>query len=370
MNVLTVLQCTELGGMEQSALRFMTGLQTRGHSCRVVSVNPVGRLGPALAANGIPAVGVPFRGRFGWRTHLKLRRAIRDELARADALFMVGPTVSGVLAIGRRRAMPRVLNVQYHHTGVYRPWMWCGLYRLVTARFDAVTFPSDFIRAEAEALWPPLRAIAHTVRNPFPLPAPADAAARAAAREALGLPADAPVVGNAGWLIPRKRFDVFLRAAAIVRRSVPDAVFVIAGDGPERAALEALAAELGVVPAVRWLGWQGDLVPFYRALDVLLFNTDWDAFPTTPLEGMGHGLPVVASSAHGGLKELIVSPEHGLLTAEHDAERLGAAVAGLLADPAARADMGRHARARVAALCDLDACVGAVERLLTTQGRS
>jgi glycosyltransferase involved in cell wall biosynthesis len=365
MHVLNVLQCTELGGMEQSALRFMTGLQARSHTCGVVSVNPVGRLGPALAANGIPAVGVPFRGRFGWRTHLKLRRAIRDGLARADSLFMVGPTVSGVLALGRRKTVRRVLNVQYHHTGVNRPWMWRGLYRLVTARFDAVTFPSDFIRAEAEALWPPLREIAQTVRNPFPLPAPTDPTTRAAARQALGLPVGTPVVGNAGWLIPRKRFDVFLRAAAVVGRSVPEAVFVIAGDGPERATLEGLAADLGIAPAVRWLGWRECLTPFYQALDVLLFNTDWDAFPTTPLEAMGHGLPVVASSVHGGLKELIARPEYGFLIADHDSDRLGGEVVRLLADPATRAASGRSARARVAAFCDADSCVAVIERLLT-----
>jgi glycosyltransferase involved in cell wall biosynthesis len=365
MRVLNVMQCTELGGMEQASLRLMNGLQARGHPCRVVSVNPVGRLGPTLAAQGIPAVGVPFRGRLGWRSHLRLRRAIRDGMRQADALLMTGPTLSGVLALGRRRATRQVLAVHFHHTGVKPPWAWRGLYRLITARFDAVTFPSDFIRAEAEALWPPLRPIAHTVRNPLPLPEPTDGAARAEARRALGLPADAPVVGNAGWLIPRKRFDVFLRAAAVVRRSAPEAAFVIAGDGPERAALEALAGEVGVAPALRWLGWQRDLASFYRALDVLLFNADWDTFPTTPLEAMAYGLPVVASALHSGLKEVIARREDGFLIAEHDHERLGGEVVRLLTDPAARSAAGRGGRARVAAVCDADACVTAVERLLT-----
>ena len=365
MRILNVMQCTELGGMEQSALRFMIGLQARGHSCHVVSVNPVGRLGPMLEAEGIPAVGVPFSGRLGWRSHFQLRRSIRQGLAQADSLYMTGPTLSGVLSLSRRRAMRRVLNVQFHHTGVKPPWAWRGLYRLVAARFDAVTFPSDFTRTEAEDLWPPLKAITHTVRNPAPLPEAPDAATRAAGRQTLGLPADAPIVGNAGWLIPRKRFDIFLRTAAVIRRLVPRAEFVIAGDGPDRAALEALAEQLGIGPAVHWLGWQSDLGPFYRSLDLLLFNTDWDAFPTTPLEAMGYGLPVVASSAHGGLKETITDPGHGFLIAEHDPERLGAAAAGLLTDPTARAAAGRGGRARVAALCDANTSVGAVERLLT-----
>jgi glycosyltransferase involved in cell wall biosynthesis len=351
--------------MEQASLRLMAGLQARGHPCQVVSVNPVGRLGPALAEQGIPAVGVPFRGKLGWRSHLALRRTVRAKLAEADALLMTGTTLSGVLALGRRRRMRRVLAVHFHHTGVKRPWAWRGLYRLVAARFDAVTFPSDFIRTEAEALWPPLTPIAHTVRNPFPLPDRPDAPARAEARRALGLPADVPLVGNAGWLIPRKRFDVFLRTAAAIRRAAPDALFLIAGDGPERTGLQALADQLGVAPAVRWLGWQRDLTPFYRALDLLLFNAEWDAFPTTPLEAMSHALPVVASLAHGGLKEVIDRPEYGFLIAEHDTDRLAAAAVTLLADPTARAAAGDRARARLAAVCDAGAAVTAVERLLS-----
>jgi glycosyltransferase involved in cell wall biosynthesis len=365
MHILNVMQCTELGGMEQASLRLMAGLQRRGHSCEVVSVNAVGRLGPALAAQGITTVGVPFRGKLGWRSHLRLRRAVRGGLGRADALLMTGPTVSGLLSLGRRRTMRRVLCVHFHHTGVKPAWAWRGMYRLVTARFDAVTFPSDFIRTEAEALWPPLRPIASTVRNPLPLPELADGSARVAARRSLGLPEDVPVVGNAGWLIPRKRFDVFVRTAAVIRRSVPDTVFVIAGDGPERAALEALAVEAGVAPAIRWLGWQRDVGAFYRAIDLLLFNADWDAFPTTPLEAMAAGLPVVASSIHGGLKEAITSPEHGFLIGEHDTDRLAAAAIAQLTDATARAATGSNARARVAALCDAETCVGAIERLLT-----
>src|SRR5204863_8797641 len=114
-----------------------------------------------------------------------------------------------------------------------------------------------------------------------------------------------------------------------------------------------------------WLGWQRDLGAFYRALDVLLFNADWDAFPTTPLEAMAAGLPVIASSIHGGLKEAITSPDHGFLICEHDTDALAAAAVGQLTDATARAATGRSARARVAALCDADACVGAIEQLLT-----
>jgi glycosyltransferase involved in cell wall biosynthesis len=129
--------------------------------------------------------------------------------------------------------------------------------------------------------------------------------------------------------------------------------------------LQNLADELGITSAVHWLGWQRDLSIFYHAIDLLLFNAEWDAFPTTPLEAMSHGLPVVASLIHGGLKEVIDSPEHGFLIAEHDLNRLTAATIELCNDPAKRAAAGQRARARIASICDADACVSHLERLLT-----
>ena len=224
------------------------------------------------------------------------------------------------------------------------------LARLVSTRhrdFDAVTFPSNFIRDEAIALWRALGPISHTVRNPLVLPTPTTASARAEARRGLGLSPDALVVGNAGWLIPRKRFDVFLQTAAVIRKSIPDIAILVAGDGPESDNLKKLAANLGLAESIHWLGWQRDLAPFYQALNVLVFNADWDAFPTTPLEAMAHGVPIVASVLHGGLKEVIDSQEYGFLIDEHNAESLASAAVDLLRNATARLAASDRARAHV-----------------------
>jgi glycosyltransferase involved in cell wall biosynthesis len=364
MHVLNLIQCTELGGMEQAALRVLTGLQARGHTCDVVSTNPVGALGPLLASRHIPVVGVPFRGRLGWRSHLQLRSAVRPRSDAADAVLMTGPTLTGILALRRRKRPRQVLMVQFHHAGVKHPLAWRGLYELARTRFAAIAFPSDFIRTEAEAICPGIRPISHTIFNPVAIPKPTDESGKAAARAALGIPPEAPVVGNAGWLIPRKRFDVFVRVAAKVRSSVPEARFVIAGDGPERPRLEALAAELGMAPAVHWLGWRRDLDPVYRALDLLVFNSDWDAFGNTPIEAMSFGLPVVASVVHGGLGEAMSSPEFGTLLRSHDEPALAEAVIALLRDAATARRMGQSAREHVTRTCSLESRAEAYERLL------
>jgi glycosyltransferase involved in cell wall biosynthesis len=362
MRILNLIQCTELGGMEQSSLRIMVGLKARGHQCEVISTNPVGRLGPLLQAQDISTEGVPFRGRAGWRSHFKLRAAVRRHPA--DAVLMTGPTLTGILCLPRAGRPRQVLNVQYHHGGEKHPWSWRALYTLALARFNAITFVSDYVRAEAEALCPGVRQVAHTVRNPIVVPPLPDEVRRRAARAEFDLPADAPVVGNAGWLIQRKRFDVFLRVAARVHRAMPNAVFVIAGDGPERTRLQELAAELHVSSAIRWLGWRRDLAPLYQALDLLVFNTDWDAFPTTPLEAMSYAVPVVASSLHGGLTETISDLRYGTLLASHDDAAMGDAAIAILRNPAAARRIGLAGRGRVAEICNLDTIVAAYERLL------
>jgi glycosyltransferase involved in cell wall biosynthesis len=243
-------------------------------------------------------------------------------------------------------------------------WQWRLIYRLACQRFDAICFVSDFIRREAEAIYPAIRGLSRTVRNPYELPELPTPEERAAARSSLGLPPDAPVVGNAGWLIERKRWDVFLQVAKLVTAEIPDGVFLIAGDGPLRGRLEGLARELGVADRVRWLGWRENLSAFYRSLDVLLFPTDWDAAPRTPQEGIASGVPVVASAAHSGLDEVIAGPEFGFLTVEHDIQWLAEKVILLLRDRQLNHRITRAARARLAELGSPERCGDALEQML------
>jgi glycosyltransferase involved in cell wall biosynthesis len=171
--------------------------------------------------------------------------------------------------------------------------------------------------------------------------------ARKAARDRLGIAQDANVLGNAGWLIPRKRWDVFIRVAAKVIKDVPDLQLAIAGDGPEKTYLQQLSAELGIANHIHWLGWQADLEPFYLAIDVLLFNSDWDAMGRTPLESMAHGVPTVASMTHGGLGEVIGNTNCAYFLDSHDVPVLATKVAALFTDPGLAHQMGELGRQRI-----------------------
>ena len=364
MNVLNVIQCTNLGGMEKASLGLMRALQARGHQFRVISLNPVGALAGALAEAGIPAEGLPYRGPGGWGSFADLRARLRAHSGWADAVLQTGHNLMASVALGGHARGRRVLAVHYHH-GDSAAWRWHLTYTAALGRFGAVTFPSDFIRDEAVALVPRLAAKSQVVRYPLVPHEQVTPVARAAARTALGIAPGGPVVVNAGWLIGRKRWDVFLRVAAQVRARVPGAVFLVAGDGPERPALERLAADLGLGDSVRFLGWLANVEPVYVAADVCLFHADWDTFPLTPQEAIGHGVPVVASVLHGGLKELMDVALPGYLLAEHDEPALAERVARLLADPALRDRLGAAARAHLAGVGCPNAIAASYEKLLT-----
>jgi glycosyltransferase involved in cell wall biosynthesis len=363
MRIVNIIQGTDLGGMEQASLRLMVGLKERGHSCEVISLNPVGGLGPLLQDCNIPAIGLPYLGKWGWRSLPLLRRTLRT--VQADALLMTGHNLLAMLTMGNLCRGRRVLAVHFHHEGVKPLWQWRLIYRIACSRFQAITFPSDFVRHEAEKIYPPIKSLSRTVYNPLPvLPLPKEQE-RQKARVALGVPIDVPVIGNAGWLIPRKRFDVFLLTAQLIAQKVPNAVFLIAGDGEERARLEALAKELGIADRVKWLGWQKDMSSFYYSLDIMLFNSDWDAMATTPLEAVSRGIPLVASNLHGGLKEILSHTDYGFLIPRHDMQELSEKAVWLLQNPQEARKVAMMGRERVAQMSNVKRLTELIEVLLS-----
>ena len=153
-----------------------------------------------------------------------------------------------------------------------------------------------------------------------------------------------PVVGAVSTLRPAKRLDVLIDAMPAVLAAVPDAQFVIAGDGPLEADLRAQAARLGVAPV--FLPWQPPTYRFLQGLDVYVLSSGWEAFPIGPLEAQACGVPQVVSRV-GGTAES-VTPDTGLLVPPREPAALAEAIIELLRDDARRAAMSAASRVRYA----------------------
>jgi starch synthase (maltosyl-transferring) len=166
--------------------------------------------------------------------------------------------------------------------------------------------------------------------------------APAGRRAELGGDDGAPLVLVPARLDAQKGHGTLLRAAV----DVPAAVFVLAGEGPERAALEALAADLGVGDRVRFLGRRDDIPELLAACDVFALPSLYEGSSLAVLEAMAARRPIV-SSAIPGTDELIEDGRTGLLVPPGDAGGLAAALRRLLGDPELAARLANAARERV-----------------------
>lgn len=181
-------------------------------------------------------------------------------------------------------------------------------------------------------------------------------------RRELGIPSDVLVVGSVGSLRAVKRFDVLIDAADVLRRTHPRIRVVIAGAGPEGAALDARIIERGLTETVLMLGARDDVPDVLAACDVAVTCSDAEASPLSIMEYMGAGLPTVATAV-GGIPDVIGDGEHGVLVPRRDPAALAGAIGELLDDPGRRIALGRAAAARRRVEFDLAVMVRRVEEL-------
>jgi len=167
-----------------------------------------------------------------------------------------------------------------------------------------------------------------------------------AARAALGLPADVPLVVQVGTLRSVKDHPTALRAFARVRKELPRARIAFAGDGPDMGAYKSLSAELGIEASVHWLGSRSDVPNVLAAGDVMLMTSLSEAHSVSLLEAMAAGLPIVATAV-GGIPETVADGVSGLLAPRGDDAGLATHLVTLLRDEALRHRMGQAGRARV-----------------------
>jgi glycosyltransferase involved in cell wall biosynthesis len=163
-------------------------------------------------------------------------------------------------------------------------------------------------------------------------------------RAALGVPVDAMLVGAAGSLIARKGYDLLLRALASLSGTTPPHL-VIAGSGPEEAALHNLAAELGLGGRVHFLGYHRDVADVHASCDIFCGPSRAEAFGLVFAEAGYFGRPVVATRV-GGIPEVVRDGETGLLVPPDDIDALAGAIGRLAASPELRHRLGEAGRQR------------------------
>jgi glycosyltransferase involved in cell wall biosynthesis len=209
-----------------------------------------------------------------------------------------------------------------------------------------------------------------TVYNGIDLDQAEAAADGSQARRDLGIAADAPVAGFVGRLVDWKGVDYFIRAAVRVASELPEARFLVVGDavlGEQSYAdsMRALARDSGLEEVMVFTGWREDIPSLIRAMDVLVHSSILpEPLATVIIEAMALERPVVAAR-DGGVPEMVVEGETGMMVPPRDVEAMAAAVVTILRDRGLAQRMGEAGRRRAAELFELEANTRCLEKELT-----
>jgi glycosyltransferase involved in cell wall biosynthesis len=318
-----------LGGLDRSRWQpvlLCRGAGSAGHLAEA------GRLG--VAAREIPA-----GARAGLAGMVRGLRAVRPAIVHAH-LNRPGACRAGLIA-ARIALVPAVVATQQLYLRL--PWparIHARLLATLVDRYIAVSrHTGDLLSAELGIPATKIRVVANGV-PPEEFETPPDAGLRAILA---GAPA-CPIVLAVARLDPQKDLDCLVDAAALV----PEARFVVAGEGPERARLESRARARGVGARVLFLGERSDVAALLAACDVFVLPSRAEGLPLAVLEAMAAARPVVCS-AIAGIDEIVVPDETGFLVPPSDPVALAKALHTALEDPGRAARLGAAARARVRA---------------------
>jgi glycosyltransferase involved in cell wall biosynthesis len=334
------------GGAEHDVLRLARGLGARGH--RVVigargepMLDLARRQGEAVVSLGGPGALVRIA---------RTCRARGIDLVNAHSIRLT--LLAGLAARSGLIRAPLVTTI--HNVSERRnDWLAYPILRLLP---DRLAFVSRYEQARLEARWGRrLGCVVHTgieSRDP-------DGVEPVDLRALHGVPASARVVGCIGRLSPEKGIVDAIAALA----SLPgDVVLCIVGSGPEEPALRAAAEERGLTARVFFAGYRLEVHRYLRSFDVLVLPSRRESLPVVLREAGMMRIPVVAARV-GGVEEIVVPGETGLLYRSGDVEALAAGVRDLLGSPERAARMGDRARARVLERFSLERWLDATETL-------
>lgn len=333
--VLHVIPSLAIGGTERQLVEFVRrSSEPSGH--RVAVFRSLGPLAEGLPTEPIRLGHLGTRALDLARVPALMRRLRRLIIRGGFDLVHAHLGLSEVLAaVATPHGVPLVASRRSRNLGFEANAALKLVEGLGHRRVDVLICNSRYLAevTAREDRWPPpTRVIVNAIDlepyTPVP-PFPSDALPHIA------------VVAN---LHPYKRQDRFLYAFRRVLADVPGARATLVGDGIERAALEALTAQLGLSDSVEFAGQVADPRPFVARSHAVALTSDAEGFPNALLEAMAQGRPVVATRV-GGIPELVRDEVDGLL-ASGDPDEIAAHLHSLLVDVGLRERLGRSARER------------------------
>lgn len=366
-----------INGVSTSIRTFRRALARAGHECTLIAPEYPRANGDESGVLRVPARTVVLDPEDRLMKAGPLRRLTRRLASGAyDVVHAQTPFIAHRAALRLSRALG-VPCVETYHTlfeeylGYYARVLPDTLLRAIARSLsrrqcnhvDAVVVPSGPMRERLRGYG--VRRPVHVIPTGIPLEEFAGGDG-AGFRRCHGIAPERPVIAYVGRVAHEKNIAFLLRVLRHLRRTLPDVVLIIAGEGPALASLRRESTTLGVADAIRFVGYLargGELLDCYRAADVFVFSSRTETQGLVLLEAMALGVPVV-STAVMGTRDILL-PGRGALVAREDEAHFADQVETVLRDPALRKRLGREAREYAREWSD-DACAQRMTRVYET----
>jgi glycosyltransferase involved in cell wall biosynthesis len=295
---------------------------------------------------GAPLESIDDRGPLDWRVVPQLLSLCRRERV---AIWHGHDYKSNALGLLLRRfwRMHLVTTVHGWVQETRRTPLYYWIDRLCLPHYESVICVSEDLHARCLACGvPPDRCV--LIENAIDTAEFSRQLSTEEAKRRLGIPPERFVIGAVGRLSAEKRFDILIRSTHQLLQEKLDVELLIAGEGDEKPALQALIAELGCAERIRLLGYRSDTRALYQAMNVFALSSIREGLPNVLLEAMALEVPIVATRI-AGIPRLIRDGENGVLVEPGDATGLRQAIFGLLNDPERRNRLSRAGRRTIEA---------------------
>ncbi|MGC2891731.1 MAG: glycosyltransferase family 4 protein [Candidatus Acidiferrum sp.] len=358
--LLVDLETAWRGGQNQ-ALLLLKGLRARGHEAELVAAKG-SALGERARENGVRVYFVS-RGLF----RIPAARKVRELVGRGEFDLVhanEAHAVSAVWLAGVHRRVPFLIS---RRVGYPMGKSWASRARYKGAA--RIIANSNWVAKQAANSGAPREKLT-VVYEGAEIPPLFTEAQRRVARSRWGVSGGEPLLGCVGVLSPDKGQQWLIRSLGELRTNFPDAMLLLAGDGPCKAKLESLARELGVAGAVLFPGFVKDVESVYAALDVFLLPSFFEALNNSLLAAMAYEIPSIAFN-RGALGEIIENEKSGLLVSGPDVAEISKAVERVLKNRDFAASLGSEGHKRVeenfSAEHMVDGMIGVYEEVLSSK---
>ncbi|MGE5192417.1 MAG: glycosyltransferase [Deltaproteobacteria bacterium] len=358
IKLLFLIPTLDRSGAEKQLMLLATHLPRSAFAGHVAALTRLGPYAADLEAAGIPVTVLNKRLKCDPIAFWRLRRLMKE--VRPDVLhtWLFAANAYGRLAAGRRPPFPVVVSERCVDSWKAGWQLW--LDRKLVGRTTRLVGNSRSVADFYRDLGVPAEKLAVVHNGIDLLSFPPDA--RETIRRELGIPPETHVVGFVGRLARQKRVMDLIWAFELIRVMHGDVVFVIIGDGPERAKLENFTQSLEISRRVKFVGHRDDATRLLPALDVFWLASDFEGLSNSIMEAMAAGLPIVASDIPPN-RELVVDGQTGCLAPVGDRVAFAQLAERILLNPALARQLGDAGRERIATHFSVEKMVEEYARL-------